>query len=217
LPRRTRTDLPGFPFHVTQRGVNRCDIFVDDDDRQTFLRLLRWACKRYLVEVHAYVLMGNHIHLLMTPRQERSMSKAMQLAGQNYVQRFNVRHGRTGPLWQGRFKSCLVETDRYFLNVARYIERNPVRAGLCDSANRYRWSSVHAHLNGVSDGLVTFHPCYLSLGSSPSRRRTTYLDWLSQDVSRDETKAIRKHIDEEKILGSDSFCSSIKSTREGRE
>lgn len=120
MPRQPRLELPGIPLHVTQRGVNRCAIFIDDQDRHHFRWLLREACRKHGVTVHAFVLMDNHVHLLLGATQAGYISCAMRLAGQNYVQAFNLRHGRTATLWQGRFKSSLVDSDTYLLRVIRF-------------------------------------------------------------------------------------------------
>lgn len=146
MPRQPRLELPGLPVHVTQRGVNQCAIFIDDDDRHHYRRLLREACIEHGIAIHAFVLMDNHVHLLLTPRHPGALSRAMRAVGQCYVQAFNARHGRCGALWQGRFKSSLVDSERYLLTVIRYIELNPVRAAMVATPDEYKWSSVHTHL-----------------------------------------------------------------------
>jgi len=163
---------PGCAMHVTQRGVNRCAIFADETDRQHYRRLLREAAKVHGVAVHAFVLMDNHVHLLLTSSLPGSLSHAMRKVGQNYVQAFNARHGRSGTLWQGRFKSCLIDSDRYLLTVIRYIELNPVRAALVEKPEDSRWSSVHTHLGNACDPLITPHPLYLALGPGPTERQS---------------------------------------------
>src|SRR5690606_6226285 len=124
--------------------------------------------------VHAFVLMDNHVHLLLSASQAGRVSLAMRTAGQAHVQAFNWRHGRSGALWQGRYKSCLVDTDRYLLTVIRYIELNPVRAGMVDKPEDYRWSSVHTHLGRACDPLLSPHPLYLALGHDPGQRAEAY-------------------------------------------
>ena len=147
MPRQPRLELPGIPLHVTQRGVNRCAIFLDDADRHHYRRLLRDACRKHGVAIHAFVLMDNHVHVLVCATEAGRVSRAMRQAGQSYVQSFNQRHGRVGTLWQGRFKSSLVDSGAYALRVIRYIELNPVRAALVDRPDAYRWSSVHTRAN----------------------------------------------------------------------
>lgn len=130
--------LPGIPLHVTQRGVNRCATFVDDVDRHHLYRLLRDAASQYGLAIHAYAFMGNHVHLLLTAPDGDALPRTMRKVGQCYVQAFNHRHRRSGPLWQGRFKSCIVGTERYLMAVYRYIELNPVRAAMVERPEHYR-------------------------------------------------------------------------------
>ncbi|WP_252513628.1 transposase [Xanthomonas arboricola] len=134
-------------MHVIQRGVNRCEIFLDDEDRHHYCLLLRMACERFAVRVHAFVLMDNHVHLLVSADRVGAVSSAIRLSGQSYVQAFNVRHQRSGTLWLGaRFKPCLVQTEGYVLTVLRYIALNPLRARMMALPAEYRWSRVHTHL-----------------------------------------------------------------------
>jgi len=212
MPRRPRLDLPGHPMHITQRGVNRCAIFVDDEDRHHYRRLLREAARKHEIAIHAFVLMDNHVHLLLTPALRGSVSRAMREVGQSYVQAFNARHGRSGTLWQGRFKSCLVDSDRYLLTVIRYIELNPVRAALAENPEDYRWSSVHTHLGKAADPLITPHPLYLSLGNGPMERQSAYERWLRAGVSEADVAAVRQHLAQERVLGDERFQRMIART-----
>jgi putative transposase len=192
-------------MHVTQRGVNRCAIFIDDQDRHHYRRLLREACRKHGVAVHAFVLMDNHVHLLLSANRVGQIALAMRASGQAHVQAFNFRHGRSGTLWQGRFKSCLVETDRYVLTVIRYIELNPVRAAMVVRPEDYRWSSVHSHLGRACDPLLTLHPLYLALGCDPSQRAKAYDAWLRAGVGDDDLADVRRHIAQERALGDARF------------
>lgn len=194
---------------MTQRGVNRCAIFVDDDDRHHFRRLLRGACRKHDVEIHAFVLMDNHVHLLLGAATPGSVSSAMRLAGQSYVQAFNSRHGRTGTLWQGRFKSSLVDSDHYLLTVMRYIELNPVRAAMVDAPEAYRWSSVHTHLGQARDPMLTPHPMYLALGENADSRAAAYRSWLYAPLPPEDLAAIRRHLEQEKALGNPRFQAMV--------
>jgi putative transposase len=209
MPRRPRLQLPGNPLHITQRGVNRCAIFVDDLDRNHFYDLLCSAMAEHLIDVHAYVFMGNHVHLLLTPPDRDALSRAMRNFGQCYVQAFNKRHRRSGTLWQGRFKSCLVDTDRYLMTVYRYIELNPVRASMVALPEQYRWSSVHANLDLRKDLLVTPHPVFLAQDHDPQARAAAYRTWLHEGVSEDELLSIRVHLEQERALGDAKFQSMI--------
>ncbi|MGV8931793.1 MAG: transposase [Luteimonas sp.] len=185
MPRQARLELPGIPMHVTQRGVNRCAIFIDDQDRHHYRRLSREACRKYGVCVHAFVLMDNHVHLLLSAGHAGRIALAMRASGQAHVQAFNLRHGRSGTLCQGRFKSCLVDTNRYLLSVIRYIELNPVRAAMVARPEDYRWSSVHTHLGQTCDPLLTLHPLYLSLGHDSMQRAEAHGVWLRAGIGED--------------------------------
>lgn len=209
MPRRPRLELPGVPLHVIQRGVNRCAIFIDDEDRQHFHELLCQAVSDHKIPVHAYAFMDNHIHLLLTPPEHQVLSRAMSHLGQCYVRAFNLRHGRVGTLWQGRFKSCLVDTGRYLMTVYRYIELNPVRAAMVERAEHHRWSSVHANLGLQSDELVTPHPTYLALDPDPIKRAVAYQAWLQQAANPEELKDIRTHLRQQRALGGTRFQAMV--------
>ncbi|HET9031882.1 MAG TPA: transposase [Dokdonella sp.] len=155
MPRRPRLVVPGVPMHITQRGVNRAAIFADDSDRMRYRDLLIDVAGSHELAVHAYALMGNHVHLLMTTNEADHLAHAMRLLNQRYVAGFNRRHERTGTLWEGRFRSCLVQNENYLLMVYRYIDLNPVRAAMVDSAEAYSWSSAKANLGLASDRCIT--------------------------------------------------------------
>jgi putative transposase len=212
MPRRPRLELPGVPLHFTHRGVNRAATFIDDDDFHHYRILLRDVLAEHQVALHAYVLMTNHVHLLVTPPACGRLSAAMCQLGRRYVPAFNRRHRRTGTLWEGRFKSCLVESDRYALAVQRYIELNPVRAAMTDTPPEYRWSSVRASLGLEQDFSVAFHDAYLQLGSTPSARATAYGVCLRQAVAADEAQAIRMHLQQERALGDPRFQAMVEKT-----
>ena len=209
MPRQPRLELPGIPLHVTQRGVNRCAVFMDDADRLHYRRLLRDACQRRQMSIHAYVLMDNHVHLLLTSVRPGDVSRAMRDVGQAYAQAFNTRHGRSGTLWQGRFKSCLVDSDWYVLSAIRYIELNPVRAAMVAAPEDFRWSSVHMHLGKAHDPLLTLHPLYLALGVQPVQRQTAYARWLRAGVGDEELMVLRQYIAQERALGDPRFQAMV--------
>ncbi len=186
---------------MTQRGVNRAATFVDDDDCHHYMHLLHNFRREEGVQIHAYVLMGNHVHLLLSAPACGGISRLMRLVGQCHAQAFNKRHGRSGTLWQGRFKSCLVESERYLLTVYRYIELNPVRAAMVAAAEAYRWSSVHANLALRIDPVVTPHASFLALGRDDATRAMAYRQWLEQGVSEDDLATIRDHLQQERALG----------------
>jgi putative transposase len=212
MSRGLRLDIPGIPLHVTQRGVNRGAIFVDDDDRQHYLMLLAESAHDHDLSIHAYVLMGNHVHLLVSATRSGALSDAMRQLGQNYVPAFNRRHRRTGTLWEGRFKSCLVSTDSYLLTVYRYIELNPVRASMVQSPEHHPWSSIHANLGLKVDPLVTPHATFLAMASDPQERCIAYRSWLRAGISDDEIEAIRVHLKQGRALGDRRFQAMVEKT-----
>ena len=212
MPRSKRLALAGIPLHITQRGVNHTAIFVDDDDRWHYMALLARTIRDYSLAMHAYVLMDNHVHLLMSADVENAVSAGMRQLGQCYVQAFNRRHARSGALWQGRFKSSLVDSDRYLLAVYRYIELNPVRAGMVDDPRRYRWSSIHGNLGLRRDPLLTPHAAWIAEhGADPGLRACRYRAWLSDTTSAGDVEIIRRHLATERALGTASFTARIES------
>ena len=184
MARLPRLTLPGQPHHVIQRGNNRQAIFVDQEDRQMLLGLIGEHAARLQVALHAYVLMDNHFHLLATPSTIEGLPQWMQAVGRRYVRYFNDRHGRTGTLWEGRYRSTLIQTDRYFLACMAYIDLNPVRAGMVVEARDYPWSS-HGHYAGLrGDRLITPHPLYWSLGNTPFAREAAYAELVRAGVTQ---------------------------------
>jgi putative transposase len=212
MARPPRLELPGVPLHITQRGVNRCAVFLDDDDRQDYLRLLGIFAKQNALAIHAYVLMSNHVHLLVSAPRLGAASATLHRATQCYVQAFNHRHKRTGTLWEGRFKSCLVATDDYLLSVYRYIERNPVRAGMVAAPDAYAWSSVHANLGVKLDSLVTPHSCFLMLGLDAGMRSAAYRAWLHAGEDEEQLETIRAHVAQQRAYGDVRFQAMVERT-----
>lgn len=212
MPRMPRLVLPGVPLHITQRGINKGAVFLDDEDRYHFRRLLRDALRSADIALHAFVLMDNHVHLLLTASNGRELSGAMRRLGQCHVQAFNLRHRRCGALWQGRFKSCLVQSERYLLNVMRYIEMNPVRATMVQRPEDYRWSSVHTHLARARDPLVSPHSVYLALGKDAAERAGRYRTWLDAGISPEELSRLRAYAQQERALGDERFQRMVEVT-----
>lgn len=205
MARSPRFDLPGVPQHVVQRGNNRLPCFLDDADRQRYLQCLREGLSRFDCALHAYVLMSNHVHLLLTPRASGAVSRMMHTFSRNYVGLFNGRHGRTGTLWEGRYKACLVDSDAYFLACSRYIELNPVRAWMVADPDEYAWSSFRANAGNAFDPLIAPHPRYLALGVDAAARSRAYRA-LFDDVMTESTIAeIRVYLQQQKALGCDRF------------
>jgi putative transposase len=206
MPRKPRLAVAGHPHHVVQRGNDRQAIFRDDLDRSKYLEWLRELAAQAQVAVHAYVLMPNHVHLLLTPAEGAAMSRLMQALGRCYVRWFNDRHGRTGSLWEGRFFSSLIEADRYLLACYRYIEMNPVRAGLVASPAEYFWSSHRHHLGLRVDPLVSDHSLFWSLGNTPFDRQTAYNALFEQAADQVELEGIRATIRQNLALASSGFA-----------
>jgi len=191
MARQPRFDLPGVAQHVIQRGNNRQPCFLQEQDYRFYLESLREVSTQTGCRVHAYVLMTNHVHLLMTPENVGGISHAMQRLGRRYVAYFNQAYRRSGTLWEGRFKACLIDSERYLLTCYRYIELNPVRAAMVDAPERYAWSSYHANACGTYDPLVDPHTEYLSLGSNPEERSETYRELFLDAISDDRLCEIR--------------------------
>ena len=209
MARLPRIDLPGIPQHVVQRGNNRLPCFLDDEDRARYRQLLREALLASDCRLHAYVLMENHVHLLVTPPRAGAIGQLMQRLGRQYVGQFNARHGRTGTLWEGRYKACLVDTTEYLLRCARYIDLNPVRAGMLASAADYPWSS-HAHLAGLRhDPLLTPHPLYWQLGNTPFAREQAYVNLVRAGLAPEQHAALGQAAHSGWALGGDDFIADL--------
>ncbi|WP_286272261.1 transposase [Thalassotalea hakodatensis] len=171
MARLPRIDLPNIPQHIIQRGNNRQACFYHEKDFKAYLNWLKYYSLKEDVAIHAWVLMTNHVHLLCTPKKPKAVSFMMQGLGRRYVQYFNYSHQRTGTLWEGRYKSCLVQNSNYLLEVYRYIELNPVRAGMVDNPTDYPWSSYQINALGKVSSLVSYHDQYLTLAQSDTERQ----------------------------------------------
>lgn len=176
MARLPRLTLPGYPHHVIQRGNNRQVIVASDSDREVLLDMLGTNARAHRVAINAYVLMDNHFHLVLTPETEVGVPTMMQAVGRSYVRYFNDRHGRTGTLWEGRYKSTLMQTERYLLACMAYLDLNPVRAGVVGEPQQYLWSSHRHFIGQIQDKRVTPHPMYWSLGNTPFAREAAYTD-----------------------------------------
>jgi putative transposase len=205
MARRIRFCLPEVPLHVVQRGNNRQVCFFRYEDRQVYLNCLSEYARETGCALHAYVLMSNHVHLLLTPRDADSASRFMKRVGQRYVQYVNRTQGRSGGLWEGRFRSCLVEEERYLLNCYRYIELNPVRAGMVSRPEDYPWSSHVANIGKHPDPLLDPHPLYLELGREVSARQEAYRALFQQELSAESLEEIRAATHGNRVLGTEAF------------
>ena len=194
MPRRPRLDQPGLPQHVIQRGNNRCACFFADDDYYCYLHWLRKAAHDYDVDVHAYVLMTNHVHLLATPGKQGAMAKMMQSLGRRYVRYVNATYKRSGTLWEGRFKAGAVDAEAYLLRVYRYIELNPVRAHMVAHPADYPWSSFAINGGGKPSEWLTQHPLYLALGRGAGERMVAYEELFRYELDPEEITRIRTSV-----------------------
>lgn len=211
MPRKGRFYVAGLPVHVVQRGNNRAPIFFDERDYRAYMKWLKAAAEKYGCEVHAYVLMTNHVHLLVTPEDETGVSRMMQYIGRYYVPYINHTYGRTGTLWEGRYKSSLVDADGYFLTCSRYIELNPVRAAMVSHPREYVWSSYAVNAEGKVDTLVKPHPLYTSLGANEKARQQAYEALFEAHVDDVALSEIRASWQTGTPLGNDRFREEIES------
>lgn len=194
MPRPPRLELPGVPLHVIQRGNNRAACFFNEVDRRFYLKCLAKAAARAQCAIHAYVLMTNHVHLLVTPGARGSVAAMLQDIGRRYVRVINTINGRTGTLWEGRFKSSVVDTERYLLTCHRYIELNPVRAGLATDPSAYPWSSHSHYVSGRTSELITEHPAFLALGASTAERRAAFRELFGDALDEKTLAHIREAV-----------------------
>lgn len=222
MPRQPRYFVPGFPQHIVQRGVDRQAVFFQPADYKLYLQTLCDASIQHECQIHAYVLMTNHSHLLITPRHKRSIPLLMQSIGRNYVQTLNRKYNRTGTLWEGRYKASLVQDDRYLLACQRYIELNPVRAGLVSNPGHYRYSSYGHNAIGSKNRLITAHPTYLALADCIDQRQAAYRELFEDGLSPELLKDIRDNTNACLVLGDDRFKDQIedmlgRSVRPGKD
>lgn len=209
MPRRARIQIPGYPLHIVQRGHNRAACFLEQSGYELYLGLLNELHERFSCEVHAFVLMTNHVHLLVTPGRDQSASELLRRVNLRFVSAMNRRYGRTGSGWEGRFWSSVVETRSYFLATQRYIELNPVRAGLVKRPERYAWSSHAANAYGVPCPFITPHAEYLALGSTPERRLAAYRNLFREPLDDQQLGRIRLAIRTNLPLCSDDFIEEL--------
>ena len=209
MPRKPRFNLVGFPQHVIQRGNNREPCFYTEQDYQRYLEDLIASANKYECRVHAYVLVTNHVHILVTPMKDRGISDMMQALGRRYVYYVNKAYRRTGTLWEGRYKSSLVDSDHYLLTCMRYIELNPVRASMVEHPGEYKWSSYAANAHNGFDKVIVRHPTYLELGSVDEDRQASYRELFRNHIDSDKLHEIRESLNHELVLGRSHFKDKI--------
>ncbi len=202
MPRIARIIASGYPHHITQRGNNRATVFFDDEDRQTYLKLLAIYSQKHQLQIWAYCLMNNHVHLLAVPDTETALSRGIGMTNQLYTKYLNHKLNQSGRIWQNRFFSCVVENDRSLWAVASYIERNPLKGGLVESAELYRWSSAKAHLTGTSDSL-------LGAGTWLSQQEKCAYAEFVRSGDRKTDNAIRRATRTGRAFGSESFIDML--------
>jgi putative transposase len=209
MARLPRLTVPGLPHHVMQRGNNRQAIFADTSDYERLLALFGDSAKEFGVALHAYVLMTNHFHLLATPEAGDSLPKMMQAVGRKYVRYFNDRQARSGTLWEGRYRSTLIQTDRYLLACMAYLDLNPVRGGLVQQPRDYPWSS-HGHYVGLrNDKLITPHPLVWELGNTPFAREAAYAEWVQAGITTDQQSALTQSMLKGWALGEKDYVADL--------
>ena len=209
MPRRARLSLAGIPWHIIQRGNNRAVCFHAEDDYQFYLHYLKAFADQFGCAVHAYVLMTNHVHLLLTPEREDSAALMMKHLGQRYVQYINRSYRRSGTLWEGRFRSCLTQSEDYVLACYRYIELNPVRAAMVTKPQDYRWSSFHANGMGKANAILSPHDQYVRIGQTDVERRQAYRALFRAHLDEALVNEIRSATNGNYALGDRRFQQQI--------
>ncbi|HXG29991.1 MAG TPA: transposase [Nevskiales bacterium] len=216
MARLPRIDLPGVPQHIIQRGNNRGPCFFAEDDYRYYLECLREAAQRYDCSVHAYVLMTNHVHLLATAHHAGGLPRLMQSVGRRYVRYVNSCYRRTGTLWEGRYRACLIDSERYLLACYRYIELNPVRAGIVADPARYPWSSYGWHALGKPDKVIVDHPLYLGMGATAEERCVAYRRLFQVEIGPDELQALREATIRNRVWGGERFKDQVEAALKRR-
>lgn len=218
MARKPRFNIPGIPQHIIQRGNNRQACFHDERDYRHYLANLHEAANKNDCRVHAYVLMPNHVHLLVTPMTEHGVAHLMQDVGRKYVRYVNRRYQRTGTLWEGRYKSSLIDSEAYLLECMRYIELNPVRGGLVRQPGDYPWSSYACNAHGKMSALLIPHPLMTDLGIDAQKRQHAYQELFKYSLDEDTVDTIRVALNQELVLGSEPFKDKIErlTTRQTR-
>jgi len=201
--------VPGYPHHIIQRGNNRQSIFTTGADYETLLAMLDEHARKSSVAIHAYVLMSNHFHLLATPETAAGIPQMMQSVGRRYVRYFNQRQERTGTLWEGRYRSTLIQAERYLLACMAYIDLNPVRAGMTETVGEYPWSSYSHYVGRRNDRLISPHPIYWELGNTPFAREAAYAGLVQSGISPAEQAAMTDSVLRGWALGEPDYVADL--------
>jgi putative transposase len=216
MARLARLTVPGYPHHIIQRGNNRQAIFAEAADYEQLLAILDENARKFKVAIHAYVLMSNHFHILATPDTSEGIPQMMQAVGRTYVRRYNQKHGRTGTLWEGRYKSTIIQAERYLLACMVYIDLNPVRAGLTAAPRDYPWSS-HGHYLGLrSDRLITPHALYWAMGNTPFARDAAYAELVASGIPAKCTEELSESAMRGWALGEPDYVADLQRRTERR-
>ncbi len=209
MARLPRICLPGIPQHIIQRGNNRQVCFASEEDCAAYAYWLEKYARKYHIAIHAWAFMTNHVHLLVTPETDNGTSKLMQTLGRHYVRYFNFTYKRTGTLWEGRFKSCVIDAENYLLICQRYIELNPVRAGMVETPADYKWSSFRGNGLGKDIKLYQPHPVYTALGKTKVERCKVYCELFKGHLDADVVTQIRQSTNKGLVLGNERFKQDI--------
>ncbi len=209
MPRRPRVILPNVPQHIIQRGNNRQVCFYADEDYQVYLQWLQEYADKTECHIHAYVLMTNHVHLLVSTEKIAAVGAMMKALGQRYVQYINKTYKRSGTLWEGRYKSSPTQAETYLLACQRYIELNPVRANMVNHPAEYKWSSYAANAQGVESEIITLHPLYDELGLDSTSRQAAYRELFRYELDIGLVDEIRKATNGNYALGNETFAKQI--------
>jgi putative transposase len=209
MPRKPRFFLPGVPVHIVQRGHSREPVFFEDEDYRAYLYWLDESLKKYKCQLHAYVLMTNHIHLLLTPQSAQNVSLVMQYLGRHYVPYINKTYGTSGSIWEGRFKASLVQEENYLLQCMRYIELNPVTASMVKRPEQYQWSSYNFNGKGKLNPILVMHECYRDLGRIKSERLVVYQELFKAHIELNDQHAIKSSLETGTPLGDSYFKEKI--------
>jgi len=217
MPRTARIVLPNTPHHVIQRGHNKQPVFFKEDDYEIYLRLLRKWTGEFGVKIHGYCLMTNHVHLLLNPGPNvHSLAQAMKRVSGKFTRRINRLHVRTGTLWESRFKSSPIQTSEYLLACSRYVDLNPVRAGMVMHPGEYRWSSFHQKTSGMVNAWIDFDDCYIALGETVNERLQNYEKFVIEDIPANaEIDLIRRALNSGQLTGNGRFIDEVEK-RTGR-